>query len=124
MVKVFALVIPSLRVGGMERVIVELANYFRQATPNEIHLIKLTRGENDFVIDNRVIIHEPGFTIKEKNWMQHAVKSFYWLRKTVKKISPEVALSFGDRYNAFVILACLGLPLRLYISNRINPLPE
>jgi glycosyltransferase involved in cell wall biosynthesis len=121
MVKVFALVIPSLRIGGMERVIVELANYFTQATPYEIHLIKLTRGENDFVVDNRVIIHEPGFTVKEKNWIKHAVRSLYWLRKTVKKMCPEVALSFGDRYNAFVVLACMGLPVRLYVSNRMNP---
>ena len=61
------LVIPSLKAGGMERVMSDLANYFSHKEYIEIHLICLTNGERFFKINNKVIIHEPTFLFNPVN---------------------------------------------------------
>jgi GalNAc-alpha-(1->4)-GalNAc-alpha-(1->3)-diNAcBac-PP-undecaprenol alpha-1,4-N-acetyl-D-galactosaminyltransferase len=115
------LVIPSLIIGGMERVITELANFYAENELVEVHLIKLTRGNNGFNLLNTVRIYEPTFDHKQFNPLLRSLKTGLFLRSTIKRIVPDAILSFGDRYNAFTILFSLGLSRKIYVSNRMNP---
>jgi glycosyltransferase involved in cell wall biosynthesis len=44
-----------------------------------------------------------------------------FLRHTVKKISPDTVLSFGEIWNSFVLLALTGIKVPIYISDRCSP---
>ena len=105
----------------MERVITELANYYAENELVEVHLIKLTRGDNGFKLFNTVNIYEPTFVHKQFNPALRSLKTGLFLRRTIKRIAPDTILSFGDRYNAFSILFSLGLGIKIFVSNRMNP---
>ena len=85
--KKIAFIIPSLEMGGMERVMSQIVNYFsskRLAT--EIHLIILTRNKKQFMIHPDVIIHEPDFDNSKLSFVVNSVKSIRYLRKIFKNI--------------------------------------
>jgi glycosyltransferase involved in cell wall biosynthesis len=44
------------------------------------------------------------------------------LRRLMREHKPTATLSFMDKYNVFVILASIGLGLRVFVSDRSNPL--
>ncbi len=115
-------VIPSLDVGGMERVMIEIVNHFsRKNLAEEIHLIILTKKERKFSIHENVVIHEPNFNYQDFSKIRHTLKSIKYLRNKIKYIKPISILSFGDRYNSLVILSSLFIKTDVYVSNRMNP---
>ena len=59
MKKKICLIVPSLKAGGMERVMSEVANYLGNDKDLEIHLILFTREDSFFDVSERVTIHEP-----------------------------------------------------------------
>jgi hypothetical protein len=44
-----------------------------------------------------------------------------FLRKKVKLIKPDSILSFGEYWNSFVLIALIGLPYPVFISDRCSP---
>lgn len=119
--KTIALVIPSLAVGGMERVMSELANYYAEHTSHDIHLIKYTKGENGYEIHPRVKVYEPSFQHRDYSFLLRSIKIGIYYRKLINRIKPDAILGFGDKYNAFTILYALGSSAKIFISNRMNP---
>ncbi len=115
-------VIPALLSGGMERVMVELMNYFSRTKDDEIHLVLYgIRNEIFYILEDSIIIHRPKQSIKSKFKVITALKSLLFLRKTVKKISPISVLSFGEILNGFVLISLFGLRVNLFVSDRCNP---
>ncbi len=116
------LVIPSLQVGGMERVMSELAGYLDTKRAIEVHLLLygITR-EIFYPVPDRVLIHKPEFEFNNRHRLVSTWKTLLFLRRTVKKIDPQCILSFGEYWNSFVILALLGLSFPIYISDRCSP---
>jgi GalNAc-alpha-(1->4)-GalNAc-alpha-(1->3)-diNAcBac-PP-undecaprenol alpha-1,4-N-acetyl-D-galactosaminyltransferase len=115
------LVIPSMKAGGMERVMSELANYFSNDNTFEIHLIILVKGSRFYEISKNVIIHEPEFDVKNKVGFNIYLRTIYFLRSEIKKIKPSSVLSFGEKYNSFVLIATLFLGVRVFVSDRSQP---
>ena len=112
------LIIPSLKAGGMERVMSELANYLvNQGT--DVWLILMFREEIFYTLDPGIQIVRPSIT-KRSN-ATYAFYLFPFLRKSIKRIDPEAVLSFGERYNSYVLMASLGLKTPVYISDRSSP---
>lgn len=105
----------------MERVITELANYYAANDMADVHLIKLTSGKNYFLLHKEIKLYEPSFCHVDFKPLKRSIITGKFLRSTVKKINPAAILSFGDRYNAFVILCTLGLGKKIFVSNRMNP---
>ena len=115
-------VIHSLRSGGMERVMSELANYLANLPGTEVHLVLYGRSRVIFYdIDERIIVHIPDFEFNNRLRTLSTVKTLLFLRKTVKKINPDTALSLGNLWNNFVLLSLLGVNVPLYISDRSQP---
>ena len=117
--KRIGLIVPSLKPGGMERIMSEVANYFARDKNLEVHLITFSRSIPFFNIDDNVHLHQPANT--GKNRLSLIFNNALYLRKKLKKIKPYSILSFGSMYNSFVIIASLGLGIKVYVSDRSNP---
>jgi len=63
----------------------------------------------------------PPFSLKEMSRPLFLIRLMAWLRKQVKKIRSDALLSFGGKFNAFVLLSLFRLPVRVYISDRSRP---
>ncbi|TFH19928.1 MAG: glycosyltransferase family 4 protein, partial [Bacteroidia bacterium] len=112
------LVIPSLIAGGMERVMSELANYL-VSNEASVWLILMFRDEVFYKVDPRIQVIEPSF--RKRSNVTYAFFLFPFVRRKIRNIRPDTVLSFGERYNSYVLLATLGLPFPVYISDRSSP---
>jgi len=119
-VKTITLISPSLSAGGAERVISLLANWLINEV-DQVHLILLTQGPRFYDLDSRIQVHEPDFNIEELGRLKFTLKSFFWLRSLWKKLQSGAALSFGGKYNAFVLLSAIGKGQRVFVSDRSRP---
>ncbi|MBK7107880.1 MAG: glycosyltransferase [Bacteroidetes bacterium] len=120
-IKKIALIVPSLNIGGMERVMVELAWYFSTKSNIKITLILLSNKTKYYELPNSLVLIQPEFDYKKYSRVVFTLKIFLYLRKALKELKPNSLLSFSERYNAFVLLAAIGLGIKLYVSNRASP---
>jgi GalNAc-alpha-(1->4)-GalNAc-alpha-(1->3)-diNAcBac-PP-undecaprenol alpha-1,4-N-acetyl-D-galactosaminyltransferase len=119
--KIICLIVPSLLSGGMERVISEIANDFSTRKDLEVHLIILTKQPLFYSLKENVIVHEPQFKTKGVNKVFTTIRVLFFLRKKLKELNPYSFLSFGGKYNSFVMLSAMGLKMKKYISDRNSP---
>src|SRR5690606_15097603 len=68
-----------------------------------------------------VFVHEPSFTIDQMSRIHFQWKIFWWLRSKLKEINADAVLTFGGKYNGFVLLATWGLGKKVFISDRSRP---
>ncbi len=115
------LILPSLSSGGLEKVITELAWYFSEKKNIKTALISLSKGDFFYPLPEGIEIHTPSFSLKEMSRPFFIIKLMFWLRRKVKFSSPDVLLSFGGKYNSFVLISIFGLPVRTFISDRSRP---
>lgn len=116
--KIF-LVIPTLKQGGAERVMAELANEFAKQN-HEVHLILLVSSEDFYSIDNSVTIHRLGFVNRGKfRRTFDEMKVLFKLRSLLSFHRPDATLSFMDKYNVLTLLASCSLKLKVFVSNKL-----
>ena len=106
--------------GGAERVISLIANRLVKEI-DQVNLIVLTKGPRFYQLDPRIQVYEPNFKIEELGRIRFTLKSFFWLRSMWKKLKANAALSFGGKYNAFVLLSALGKGQKIFVSDRSRP---
>ncbi len=119
-----ALVIASLRGGGAERVMSNLANYW-VGLGYEVTLITLANpAEHEaYNIDPAVKRHKI-YRPFGSNIFSRLLALCYrlWrLRQFFKKLQPDVVLSFMTTTNLLTIVASMGLKARCIVSERTNP---
>lgn len=116
------IVSPSLKMGGIERALSVLADYFVQQD-YAVTFISAQGGEKFYPLDKKIQFLEPDF--KRKGGILGKILFFcsmlFFIRKTVKKQNPDVVLSFGDAFNPVVLLALTGTKFPVYISDRTSP---
>ena len=89
------LVIPTLRQGGAERVMSEIANRGAVGYNLEIHLVLLFKSDDFYKIDSRVKIHRLEFENKGGLYKGIALLNvFLSFRKLLKINKPDAVLSF------------------------------
>lgn len=115
------MILPALSPGGLERVMIELAWYFSKVQNIEVTLISLTKGNSFYKIPDNINFYEPLFKHRKYNRIVFTIKIFSFLRKKLKELKPNILLSFGGKYNSFVLLASSGLKIKTYISDRSRP---
>jgi len=119
------LVIPTLRAGGAERVMSELANIWATESKikHEVHLVLTNSADLFYTISPNIKVHELGFrtssNLLKKVYSQLTV--FFKLRKLIHDLRPSFVLSFLYKINIFVLLATLGLRSRIIVSERNSP---
>jgi GalNAc-alpha-(1->4)-GalNAc-alpha-(1->3)-diNAcBac-PP-undecaprenol alpha-1,4-N-acetyl-D-galactosaminyltransferase len=114
-----ALILPSLHAGGMEKVMVSLANFLELKNNTKVYLVVLIKSEKFYPVNSKVTLIEPIFPISPT--FKGKIGILKYLRSTLKEIKPNSILSFGSMYNSFVMLANIGLRNRIFLSDRSNP---
>ncbi len=115
------LILPSLSPGGLEKVITELAWYGSRQEHIRISVVSLSRGELFYPLPPDISLQMPPFSLNRMVRPLFLVRLMRWLRRQVKNASPDAVLSFGGRFNAFVLISLYGLPVHTYISDRSRP---
>lgn len=113
------LVVSSLTAGGAEKVMAEIANTAVRWV--QVKLIVLSKKCHFYSIDSRVKMQEPYFVIEGMSRIHFMWKNFWWLRNELKMSTGKSVLSFSGKYNAFVLVASLGLCKNVYVSDRSRP---
>jgi len=114
-------ILPSLSSGGLEKVITILAIYFAQQKDIQVNVICLSKGELFYPLSSDIKVRMPTFSLKTMLRPLFLIKLMYWLRKQVRSIAPDALISFGGKFNSFVLLSVYGIPVRTYISDRSSP---
>jgi glycosyltransferase involved in cell wall biosynthesis len=127
--KRICLIAPSLQMGGIERAMSTLANYFL-SQGHEIHYLTLFPFDPFFELDNRINLYTPPYKFPRfgRNIFQ---TTFYYLKmlcpvfghiyKLIKKIKPNTILCFGDVFPHLVMIQLATLKIPIFYSNRSNP---
>ena len=118
------IVIPTLTIGGAERVAAELLTQWSNQPFLELHLVLFTDQEIIYKIPETVVIHRLGFILKESNKYRKLVR--YWrmileLRRLAKLYKPKFILSFMNKYNIFTVFSLFGLNQSVIVSERDSP---
>lgn len=99
-----------------------LANEFASRTDLDVHLIMYGRSREQFYeVCKNVKLIQPKFEFDNKMRFLSTLRTLAYLRKMIKRNRYDVLLSFGERWNNFVMLSCLGLRSRIYLSDRSSP---
>ena len=120
-VKTIVCVIPTLMQGGAERVMSTLVNEFSKS--HKVILVLLTNSELFYEVPKSVQVLQLGFVNKGGIYRVFSeFQTFFKLRKVLRKSHPDSVLSFMEKYNILTLLASAFLGLRVYVSDRSNPL--
>lgn len=115
------LVIPTLKQGGAESVMSQLANQW--AIENyQVHLVLLVDVDQFYKLHPNITIHNLGF--KNINIIQKIfseLKTVIKLRQIIISQKPNYVLSFMDKYNILTIIASRFIKTKNFISDRSNP---
>ena len=115
-------IIHSLGIGGMEHVMVTLLRYYALNKTGELHLLIIGRNREILHdVPEQVDIHKPTWEFNNNVRFWHTLKTISFVRKKTKDINPDTILSFGEMWNNLVLLALLGLPYPIFISDRSQP---
>lgn len=118
--KIF-LIIPTLKQGGAERVMSQLANQWTHEG-HEVHIVLLVQSSLFYELNEKIILHELGFlNLGRLRSLISQIKIFFKLRSIFKEENPDFILSFMTKYNVFTILSSISLNLRVYVSDRSSP---
>ncbi|MFR1517251.1 MAG: glycosyltransferase [Clostridia bacterium] len=106
----------TLVCGGAERVIANLSNELvRQG--HEVEILLYYDRPVWFSLDTRIKITVDEKNIGKVNFLKHIL----WRRKYIKKIHPDVMLSFLATFNMVNIIAMTGLRIPLIVADRSDP---
>lgn len=122
MMKRICLVIHALGIGGMERVMSQLAINFSQRQGALVDIILIGKNRNVvYSMPDEIAIHRPPFEFNNSRRILGTVKTMLFLRKKVKELNPDTVLSFGEYWNNLVLLSLVGLTYPVFISDRSEP---
>lgn len=112
------LVVPSLKAGGMERVMSTFANFLAEKPFIETHIVLMGSSPVFYEISERIIVHRPNNNPENEMGFIKFVRLIGYMRNKINNIKPDTILSFGETYNSFVLFSLLGTKNNLYVSDR------
>jgi glycosyltransferase involved in cell wall biosynthesis len=116
------IVSPSLKLGGIERALSVLANYFA-TQGHKVSFVSCLAAKRFYTLHSSIQILEPKFkrTKSAINKILFYPRLLWFIRKKVKETKPDLVLSFGDNFNPLVLLSLMGTQLPVFISDRTSP---
>lgn len=119
-------IIPSLTAGGAEKIISELANYFAAHNHNVFLIVFSSFKEPPFYyVSPKISLIYLDMLNKSNNNIFYRIiniiKRIIYLRSTIKKINPNLIISFIDITNLITLLASCGLNIPVIVSERTDP---
>lgn len=108
----------SLRMGGPQRVMVDLANEFAERN-KRINFIVTVDNTEHYKLSNKIRhIPSPNFS---KNRIMRTIQKLCWYRKLLKFEVSDVTVSFWHNVNMYLLLANIGIGKKIIISERNDP---
>ncbi|MEL7028217.1 MAG: glycosyltransferase [Pseudomonadota bacterium] len=109
-----AFIINSLEGGGAERVFAAILDALSERlSEHQVHVLLLDDREEKYAL--------PSYVKAGRLRAQGSLAASVWrVRRTLRRIAPDVALSFLTRANCANIIAALSLKHRCLISERVN----
>ncbi len=123
-VRAVVMVTGSLEAGGAERVLADMANYWNSkgwritlatwAGPSSEDFYELDSGVQRIWLD----VESSSASLLGK--FLAYIRRIRKLRRMLANARPDAVLSFIDTSNVMTLLACMGLALRVVVSERVN----
>lgn len=111
----------SLSGGGAERVISILANKFIEYEEIEsVSLVSIIENKVDYFLSEQVN-YMTCPEINNRNKIFRIFKRVTFLRKIIKKIQPDIIISFATQINIYALVSNIGLKSKVIISERNDP---
>ena len=104
--------------GGAERVIANLSNAFTD-WGWKIHIVTIYGNRQEYSLNDGIQVHS--ILCKSRFRIFRLLERIRLIRKIVKSISPDFAISFLADVNIHVIVALIGLKSKLIICERNDP---
>ena len=108
--------------GGIERALSILANEWVERGFNIVYVSCLV-SKPFYYLNPKIKVIEPNF--ERSGGLSNKVffypKLVSYIRKEIIKENPDRILSFGDFFNPLLLIACSGLNVPVYISDRTSP---
>lgn len=122
MPKSISIVSPSLKMGGIERALVVLAEYFAECG-HHVNFISCLSGPHFYKLTSGINLIELKFKHSERPLCKFIfyIRVIFSLRRTIIKNIPDVVLVFGDWFSPLVLFSLLGLTIPVFISDRTSP---
>jgi GalNAc-alpha-(1->4)-GalNAc-alpha-(1->3)-diNAcBac-PP-undecaprenol alpha-1,4-N-acetyl-D-galactosaminyltransferase len=119
------LISSSLEVGGTERVMSILANYWADRGW-KVTILTFAPGYSEpfYEIDRRIDLVPLGIAGRDRSMLAaigNNLRRIQILRKAIKHSNPDVAISFGSNVNILTVLACWGLKVRKIVTEQVFP---
>lgn len=113
---------PSFQIGGIERTLSILANYF-SSCGHQVTFVSCLNGPINFELDSKIKIIVPSFERKGNKITKalYRIKLVAFMRKAIKESGATYVLSMSDTFNPLVVLAALKLPAKVYIGDVTKP---
>ncbi|TNH75635.1 hypothetical protein CF105_02200 [Aeromonas veronii] len=113
-----AFIIHSMSNGGAERVVASLSNYFSSIGHN-VTILTQTSNECFYALDKRIKIYN--LCDKENSGFRGYLERAFYIRKFIKNIKIDIAISFMTSSNISLSMASMGLDCKVYGSERTYP---
>jgi len=120
MKKSICLIAPTLEMGGLQRSIINICEYFH-SRGYLVSFILLYKFEHFYELPEDVLVIEPETSHIGKNKLLYHISLISFIRKAIMKLNPDRVLSFSDYHNPISIIALAGTKLPVYISDRASP---
>lgn len=113
---------PSFNVGGIERTMTLLANYF-VSQGCKVTFLSCLDGSPYYLLDSSIMVYAPEEK-RQKGLLGKALsylRLVLFIRKVLKKTIPDRILSMADNYNPLVLISSLGLGVPVFIGDVTKP---
>lgn len=111
---------PSLHQGGLENAVTVMANEMVRRG-NKVSIVCIYNNPVFYKLDERIEVVLPSYNRKDYSTIVYYIKSIKHIRKHIKKINPDIIVSYGDFLNPLSIIATLRLNKPVFISDRSSP---
>jgi GalNAc-alpha-(1->4)-GalNAc-alpha-(1->3)-diNAcBac-PP-undecaprenol alpha-1,4-N-acetyl-D-galactosaminyltransferase len=112
-------VLNDLAPGGIPSVVATYANRLAEEG-YDVVLLLIFKSDIFFHIDKRIKIIEP-IHKKGENRYLYAIGCVHYIRRSIKKIKPDILISNGEWINGFVLLATISMKVPVFVTEHSNP---
>jgi GalNAc-alpha-(1->4)-GalNAc-alpha-(1->3)-diNAcBac-PP-undecaprenol alpha-1,4-N-acetyl-D-galactosaminyltransferase len=118
------LVVPSLALGGAERVVANMANHWA-AHDDTVSVITLSAADTDTYFLDPAVSRVALDLMRDSRFVLQGIYH-NWLRvgrveDAIRKLRPDTVISFTDRMNVVTLAACRNLKVDTVVAERIDP---
>jgi len=117
------LVISSLRRGGAERIMSQLANSWA-LRGHQVTALTFDHGQPGYDVHSAVDLQQLRLEAESKNTLQALSNNLHTileLRRAVHKSKPDIVISFMDRVNVVTLIATRGLAYPVIVYELVDP---